>query len=281
VLARRQHWVITYRQLRNLGFSDKAIRHRIGTRLHELWPCVYAVGRADVSREGRRMAAVLACGDGARLSHESAAQLWGIRPPRGGRVHVTVPPHRNPQPNGIAVHRRALQPNEVTTRDRIPTIVPLIALIDLAAGLGDEDLERAIGQADILGLTDPERLRRDLERARGRPGIKRLRKLLDRHTFVLTHTELERRFLAIVRRAGLPLPQGQRRSGPHRVDFLWPALNLVVETDGRSRRVRTSRASAGSRPGSRRASSARTQGATCAPHTSDRGRRDATPSGYR
>ncbi len=85
MLARSQHWLITYRQLRDLGFSDKAIRHRLGTRLHEVRPCVYAVGRRDLSREGRWMAAVLACGQGACLSHQSAAQLWGIRPARGGR----------------------------------------------------------------------------------------------------------------------------------------------------------------------------------------------------
>lgn len=234
VLARRQHWVVTYAQLRGLGFSREAIRHRVRTgRLRPVWPGVFAVGARDLAPEGRWMAAVLTCGEGACLYGESAGQHLGIRPHRRGPVHINVPYARNPKPRkGIKLHRRDLGLSEIVIHKAIPTTIPLIALIDLARGLGPNDLERAIGEADKLNLIDPETLREELGHARRRPGIKRLKQILDRHTFVLTHTELERRFLAIVRRAGLPLPDGQRGHGPHRVDFWFPQLDLVVETDG-------------------------------------------------
>lgn len=232
-MARRQHWAVTYAQLRGLGFSREAIRHRVRTgRLRPVWPEVYAVGAPELAPEGRWMAAVLTCGEGACLYGESAGQHLGIRALRRGPVHINVPYARNPKPRkGIMLHRRDLDPSEVTSQGRIPSTIPLIALIDLARGLGPKDLERAIGEADKLDLIDPETLRKELEQVR-RPGVKRLRQVLDRHTFVLTHTDLERRFLQIVKRAGLPLPEGQRRHGPHRVDFWFPQLNLVVETDG-------------------------------------------------
>ena len=178
------------------------------------------------------MSAVLTCGEGACLSHESAAQHLGIRNPRGGAIHVTVPYARNPRRKGINTHRRDLQPHDVTTHKRIPTTIPLIALVDLAPRLRTNDLERAIGEADKTGLIDPESLREALEAMPRRPGVGVLKRTLDRHTYVLTHSELERRFLAIVRRAGLPKPTGQHRTGTGRVDFFWPELNLVVETDG-------------------------------------------------
>lgn len=190
------------------------------------------MGTSELAPQGWWMAAVLACGEGACLSHESAAQHLGIRPIRRGPIHVTVPPHRNPRLKGIREHRRTLQPSEITTHDRIPTTTPVIALMDLASQVTPPDLDRAIGDADKINLIDPETLRRALDELAGRSGVRIVRKLLDRHTYVLTHTELERRFLAIVRRAGLPLPEGQRRFGPTRVDFFWPSLNLVVETDG-------------------------------------------------
>lgn len=225
--------MISQDQLEDLGFGREAIRHRVRTgRLHALWPGVFAVGRPTVPREGRFTAAVLTCGEGACLYGESAAQHLCFRPARGGPIHVAVPYGRNPRRRAIKVHRRDLQPNEVTLHKGIPTVVPVIALIDLASRLRTNDLERAIGDADKTGLIDPETLRQALDHMPPRPGTGVLKRTLDRHTFVLTHTELERRFLSIVRRAGLPLPEGQRRHGAHRIDFFWPQLGLVVETDG-------------------------------------------------
>ena len=105
-LVRRQHWVISRAQLLALGFGEEAIKHRVGAgRLHPIHAGVYAVGRPQLTRPGQFMAAVLACGEGAVLSHESAAELWGIRP-RSPRLEVTVPAQRHPRPAGLRVHRR-------------------------------------------------------------------------------------------------------------------------------------------------------------------------------
>src|SRR5438270_1248022 len=107
-LVRGQHGVVARRQLLALGYTREAIAHRLATgRLHALWRGVYAVGRPSVTREGLFMAAVLACGEGAALSHESAAELWGIRRGRSGPIEVSVPAARNPRRAGVEVHRRA------------------------------------------------------------------------------------------------------------------------------------------------------------------------------
>ena len=114
----------------------------------------------------------------------------------------------------------------------IPVTTPTCTLVDLAAGCSREETEAAVNEADALDLIDLERLREELGRYAGRRGTPALREVLDRHTFVATESWLERRFLPIARRAGLPLPRTQRRPHGHRVDFLWPELGLVVETDG-------------------------------------------------
>jgi hypothetical protein len=106
-LVGRQHGVVSRPQLLALGYSREAIAHRLATgRLHVVWRGVYAVGRPQLTREGLFMGAVLACGDGAVLSHESAAELWGIRRSRAGPIEVSVPGGRNPRRNGIKTHRR-------------------------------------------------------------------------------------------------------------------------------------------------------------------------------
>jgi very-short-patch-repair endonuclease len=232
-LARSQHWVVARRQLTELGFSRMWIEHRIAIgRLHVLRRGVYALGRPHVTPYGRWMAAVLACGANAVLSHGSAAALWGIRPATSG-LEVSVANGAKRRPEGITVHRRhCLAPDEVTTHRGIPVTSPIRTLIDIAARLDREPLEAAINQADKLDLCDPEALRSALDDAKGQPGVRALRTLLDRRTFTLTDSELERRFLRIVRDLGLPLPQTGVYVNGFKVDFHWPELGLVVETDG-------------------------------------------------
>ncbi len=104
-------------------------------------------------------------------------------------------------------------------------------LIDLATRIESDPLEAAVNEADNLGFIDPERLRRIAEERPGLRGARVLRDLLDRRTFNLTDSELERRFLRLVRRAELPNPQTQQHLNGHRVDFYWPELRLVVEAD--------------------------------------------------
>ena len=233
-LARRQHGAVTRTQLLALGLSRQAIEHRISRgRLYPVRRGVYALGRPELSRSGTWLAAVLACGPDAALSHTSAAALWEIRPENGGRIEVSVPASRRVSRPGIVVHRRAaLAPSEVTRWFGIPVTTPVATLIDLAARLPRGQLEAAINEADKLGLVDPEALRAALEAVGRRAGAVALRRTLDRRTFALTDSELERRFLALARRAGLPKPETGTRVNGFRVDFHWPQLGLLVETDG-------------------------------------------------
>lgn len=234
-LAETQHGVVSGAQLRALGFSPKAIRHRVTTgRLHTVWRGVYAVGRPQLTRHGCWLAAVLACGPDAALSHESAAALWKIRVERGHDIELSVPVRRAPRRPGIVVHRRAgLRAEDFTRKLGIRVTSPACTLVDLATRLPGDELEAAVNEADKQGLIDPEALRAALDDdLTGRPGVGVVRKVLDRRTFTLTDSELERRLLPVTVRAGLPLPQTGRRVNGFKVDFYWPELGLVVETDG-------------------------------------------------
>lgn len=230
-LARRQHWVVTRAQLLELGFGRAAIEHRVRKgRLHPIHRGVYAVGRPDTTQEGRWMAAALACGIRAAVSHFDAAALWELLPLRSGTIHVCVPANVRVRRPGITVHQR--RSFEVTRRRGVPVTTPVITLIDLASTLGGGELEQAINQADKLDLVSPDELRAALDSTPRCPGLGAMRTILDRRTFVLTDSQLERRFLPIARRAGLPTPQTGTRVNGFRVDFHWPGLGLVVETDG-------------------------------------------------
>jgi hypothetical protein len=229
----RQHGVVSREQLLERGYGRSAIEHRIVTgRLHPIARGIYAVGRPDVPPHGRLMAAVLSCGPGAVVSHRSAAWLWGIRRTRSRQLDVTVPTHvRRRRPN-VQLHRHDLEPDDRAVRDGVPTTDVHRTLVDLATAVSRPVLEAAINEADKLDLTDPERLRSALDRYRGRRGVVALRGVLDRRTFVLTDSELERRFLPLVSRSGLPLPITGRHVNGFKIDFFWPDLGLVVETDG-------------------------------------------------
>ncbi|MFL5827846.1 MAG: DUF559 domain-containing protein [Thermoleophilaceae bacterium] len=218
-------------QLLGLALSSDAVQYWISRGLlYPLWRGVYAVGRPEVERAGAWMGAALACGAGAALSHDSAAVLLGIRRREHGRIHVSVPRNAGPEHPGITVHRRTRF--EVTKYHGIPVTTPICTLVDLAAAHPAPVVEAAVNEADKLDLVSPEMLRTSLDRLGRRPGVRVLRKLLDRRTFTLTDSELERRFLPIARRVGLPMPQTQALVNGYRADFFWPELDLVVETDG-------------------------------------------------
>lgn len=202
-------------------------------RLHSLARGVYAVGRPELTRQGRWMAAVLACGPKAMLSHGSAAALWGIGVETTGCVELTVRSSSCLSQPGSRVHRRpTLGPEDVGIREGIPVTSVIRTLLDVSTQLGVARLERAVNEADRLDLVDPEALRIALDDYRGQRGVAILRTLLDRHMFRLTDSELERRFLRLVEDAGLPMPLTGERLNGFKVDFFWPDLGLVVETDG-------------------------------------------------
>ncbi|HWA55047.1 MAG TPA: type IV toxin-antitoxin system AbiEi family antitoxin domain-containing protein [Solirubrobacterales bacterium] len=232
-LAAKQHGVVARRQLLELGLSAQSIQHRLANgRLHRVHRGVYAVGRPALDQKGHWMAAVLACGRGAALSFESAAALWGIGP-LPVTVEVTIPVASPRRCGDIRVHRRPnLLPTHVTVHDAIPVTKPVRTAIDLATRLGSARLERMVNEADRLGLFSPEGLLAALDDYPGLRGVGLLRSALGAQVCRLTDSELERRFLRIVEKTGLPFPQTQQFVSGFRVDFFWPDLGLVVETDG-------------------------------------------------
>lgn len=232
-LANMQHGVVARRQLLELGLSRRAIEHRLATgRLHLVSSGVYAVGRAELTRHGQWMVAVLGCGPGAMLSHGSAAALWGIGK-EWREIEVTVRIASPRRRSGLRVRRRpTLADRHVTEREGVPVTGLVQTLVDLAAVHKRPAVERAINEADRLDLIDPPTLRRELEVHRWEPGVRPLRTMLDRRTFRLTREELERRFLPLAEQVGLPLPLTNQWLNGFEVDFYWPDLDFVVETDG-------------------------------------------------
>lgn len=234
-LARNQHGVLSRGNLIGLGFTPSAIRHRLATgRLHRVARGVYAVGRRELTREGRWMAAVLACGGEAVLSHGSAAALWGIGP-EWHLIEITVRRRSWPAPVGVKVRGRpALPDGDLTIHRGIPVTTPARTVLDQAASpISDASLERLVNEVDAArGIDlDVPALRAYYVLRQGEPGVKRLRKLLDPEAFRLSDSELERVFRPLALAAGLSQPLTKAFVDGYEVDFYWPALGLVVETD--------------------------------------------------
>jgi hypothetical protein len=179
------------------------------------------------------MAAVLACGEGALLSHRSAAALWGFGTERREVIDVSILRHSFLRRPGIHIRDRpGLWNRDIGTRLGIPVTQPIRTLLDIALELPENRLERAINDADKRDVIDPDSLRRALDSYRGQPGVRPLRQVLDKHTFLLSDDELELLFRPIAAAAGLPSPLAKQMVNEFEVDFFWPDLGLVVETDG-------------------------------------------------
>jgi very-short-patch-repair endonuclease len=233
-LVRSQHGVVARGQLMAVGYTRREIEQRLHNgRLHHIFHGVYAVGRRDLTPHGRWMAAVLACGDDAVLSHRSAAQLWGIGYEQQRRIDVSIRRKSKITRKGIKVRARpSLGAKSVVARFGIPVTSPVQTLIDLATELRILQVERAVNEADKLDLVDPETLRTALDGHVGMPGAKALRTMLDRHTFRLSDSDLEILFRPLALAAGLPLPLTKHRVLGYETDFFFPDHGLVVETDG-------------------------------------------------
>src|SRR4051794_19612793 len=230
-LAARQHGVVARPQLIALGVGRHVItRHLQRGRLHVLHRGVYAVGHPSLTREGRWMAAVLAGGEGAVLSHRSAAALWGIRAGAGGKAEITAPSERR-HPR-IAAHLVRLRADEMTVHRRIPVTTPARTLLDLAALLDEHQLARAAERAEALRLTSPTSLEALAARYRGRPGVPALGRIAPNVAATTTRSELERRFLTLLDAERLPRPLVNVPIEGAEADFAWPARRLVVELDG-------------------------------------------------
>jgi very-short-patch-repair endonuclease len=236
-LAAHQHGVVSRAQLRSAGLHDRAIDRRIAAgRLHPLYRGVFTVGHTELTSQGRWMAAVLASGGGAVLSHTSAAAAWDLRPAGTGSTHVTIPDDRGrARRAGIRVHRCVtLSPAETTTHDGIPITDPARTLIDLATLLRGRPLEQALDRAELLRLVDFAELAARVEARPGRPGSPALQAVLSHYTAgsTFTRSELEERFLVLCDRQGLPRPNVNARIEGVEVDFVWRDARLIVEVDG-------------------------------------------------
>ena len=228
-VAARQYGVVTKRQLLALGISKSAIgRRSTQSRLHRMHHGVYAVGHPVVSRHGHWLAAVLACGPGAALSHASAAALWELRASSATLIDVSVRSAGGRSRQGLRIHRRSAL--EATTKDGIGVTTPAQTVLDLAATLPQRALERAIDQAEIQHL-DLSSLDALISAHPRRPGATRLRRALEEPA-TLTRSELEEQMLAICRAHDLPAPRTNATVDRLEVDFLFPDARLVVETDG-------------------------------------------------
>lgn len=224
-LASRRYGVVSRDELRRIGIPRGAIDRRIAaSRLLPLYRGVYAVGHRAPRREARWLAAVLAGGEGAVLSHRSAGALWVMIDREHLEPDVTTRTHR--ETAGLATHRGRLASPDRTIHRGIPVTSPARTLADLAHVLGVEDLTRALREAQFRRLLDLPAVLDALSR---RPA-RQLRALVD--AAVPTQSVLEDRLLAICDRQGIPRPLTQQQLGGRRLDFLWPAARLVVETDG-------------------------------------------------
>ena len=230
-VAGRQHGTIARAQLFALGLSPAAIRLRIRHgRLHVVHRGVYLVGHTAAPPLARQMAAVLACGPGALLSHRSAIELWELLPATEHAPHVTVPGRGRGRRGGIAVHRsRPLDPRDHGTIDGIPVTNVGRALLDFAGTASPRELERAYGEARTQRLAHD--IAEVIARHPGRHGARALA-ALSHEVPLLTRSEAEEAMLALIRRAGLPRPLTDVHVGPWQLDFFWRDESLNVEVDG-------------------------------------------------
>ncbi len=236
-LATAQRGVVSRAQLTRLGLGSQAIEDRLADgRLHSLHRGVYMVGHSSISREGRWLGAVLACGRGAALSHTDGAAHWGMRAASGGRIHVSVPTNSGiHQRKGICVHRpRTLLASEVTRHEGIPVTTPARTLLDLATMLRPAPLERAVEQSLSLRLFDLAAAIDVLDAHPRRAGARTLREIVARIADEpqLTRSEAEDLFLDVLATHAIDTPAVNSRVEGLEVDFAWREQQVVVEIDG-------------------------------------------------
>jgi very-short-patch-repair endonuclease len=237
-LAAAQHGVVARRQLSEAGVTPKGIEVRMRAgRLIRLHRGVYAVGHGRLRREGWWLAAVLAVGDGAGLSHREAAALHGIRLSNRARIDVTTATRGRARLPGIELHGSRLDRRDVVVRAGIPVTTVARTLVDLAGVVPPDHLARALSEAERVGVLDVDAIEAARRRLRGRrgPGDAVLRAVLGEHRAhgaTLIRSYLEERFLALVEARGLPRPRINAHVEGYEVDALWARHRLVVELDG-------------------------------------------------
>ncbi len=241
-LAETQYGVVAREQLAALGLTPSVIEERIARgHLIRLHRGVYAVGHRQLRREGRWLAAVLACGPGAALSHREAAALHGLRPSDRARIDVTTARRIRAGRVGIQIHSSAtLGDRDITTVAGIRVTAVARTLVDLADVVPTDGLAKALREAEHLRAVDMRDLADAMHRTRNRPGSghARLSAVLAEHRqngTQLTRSELEDRFLTLAAEHGLPRPRTNFHVEGLEVDACWPTARLAVELDGWAR----------------------------------------------
>lgn len=231
-LAKQQHGVVSRRQLERLGYSEDAIWKAASSgRLHQVQHCVYAVGHTALTGQGRCLAAVLSCGDGGLLSHRSAAWHWGLTTQLRSPLEVTAAsPRRIRAP--VRVHSAgALTGEDKDSLEGIPITAVPRTLLDFAA-IEPRYLAWVLDRAESRGLLDFIAIDSLLSRSVGFRGVGRLREGLRAHrTLAFTRSGLERKFLELVRKAGLPRPSTNLFVAGYELDAYWPTERFAVELD--------------------------------------------------
>lgn len=233
-LAGRQYGVVSQRQLVELGYSQSALRRGVASgRLHRIHRGVYAVGHAGLSPHAECLAAVLARGDQALLSHRSAAWLWGIERGFVRPVEVSVP-WRGRGRRPLHVHHcPALREEDARVVEGISVTAVSRTLLDLAASVSPQRLERAVETAERLGLLDLEQIDQLLKDVKGHAGRGRLRRaLLIYRDPSFTRSGGERRLLDLILKAGLPRPAVNIFVEGFELDMYWEAERFAIELDG-------------------------------------------------
>ncbi len=238
-LAAEQHGVVARQQLLAIGLSAGGIDHWMRNgRLIVVRRGVYALGHGELRRQGQALAAVLAVGDDAVLSHRSAARQWGLRPWSGAFFELSIASGRGRKPQReLRVHRSVdLRPWEIGKDDGLPLTTPARTLLDLAAVVPAHQLRRAVERAEQLELYDHTAVLRVLAGHPGRRGSRALKRLLaDLHehgTTTMSRSDLESLFLQLCLDHDLPRPQVNRYDNGRELDFRWPQRRLAVETNG-------------------------------------------------
>jgi predicted transcriptional regulator of viral defense system len=237
-LAGRQHGVVAYAQLIALGLGPTGVKRRVAKgRLHRLHRGVYAVGHANVSLDGKRLAAVFAAGPNAALSHASAAVVWGIRRGPESRIEVTTEDRGRKPPKGTRLHRTRTPLDAVVEPETgLPITTVARTLLDLADVLSQQALTRAVHEAERLRLLDLREMERTLATANGRRGTRKLGAALAETDPGPTRSPLEAQFADLIATSDLPPPRRNVHIEAHgtliEVDNLWPEQRVVVELDG-------------------------------------------------
>jgi hypothetical protein len=243
-LSGMQHGVLTLGQLVAVGLSETAIHKRAsGGHLHRIHVGVYAIVPASLlSLKARYLAAVLACGPGAVLSHRSAADLHGLRATARAGIDGMVPGTASHDRPGIDAHSSVTLTAAATiVADAIPITTVARTALDLAAVVPRRTVERALDQAEILEVFDLGALTDQLDRNPRHPGAAVLKSVLDEHAVGSTETwsELEELALEATRTAGVPPPEVNAwvdpgdGEPPMRIDFVWRAQRVTLEVDSR------------------------------------------------